>query len=94
MGYQTIYGRGYRLNIKTKQKVSCPQKGTEEREKLEEVIKEMDKWNDVSTLDIHALGEVVLEESWKPEMIKNVKKHVKIETTSSVTLSKSDNQEK
>ncbi len=89
-----IRGSDYKLKISEKQKVSTSPKGSEERKKLEDIIREADKWDEVSELDIHAVGEAVSEERWDKKLINKIMKFITIELKKYVSVSKVHEKEK
>ncbi len=92
-GVDVIRGSDNKLKVSEKQKISCPPKGSEERKKLEMVLKESDKWDEVSDIDARAVEKAINEERWDKRIINKIKEFLKIETKKSVSLSKLQNKE-
>ena len=93
-GVDVIKGSNNKLKISEKQKVSAPSKGSPEREKLEKVLHDVNKWEDVCGLDTHALERVIAEAEWDKKIIDKVKKFLTFETKTSVSLSRLQEKEK
>jgi len=92
-GVDVIRGSDNKLKVSEKQKISCPPKGSEERKELEMVLKESDKWDEVSDIDVRAVEKAINEERWDKRIIDKIKSFLKIETRKSVSLSKLQNKE-
>lgn len=89
-----LRGSDYKLKITEKQKVSFPPKDSDERKELEKILREADKWDEISELDTHAMGEAVIEERWDKKIINKIKKFLTIEVKKHVSLSKMKEKEK
>jgi len=57
-----IRGSDHKLRITEKQKISSPLKGSPERQELENVLREVNKWDEVSDLDTYAIEKAINEE--------------------------------
>jgi len=87
-GVDVIRGSDSKLKISEKQKVSSPPKGSPERKELEGILREVNKWDEVSDLDIYAMEKAVNESRWDKKIVDSIKKFLIIETKRSVSLSK------
>jgi len=87
-GLEVIVGSDKQLKIIEKSKVSFPAKNSEPRKVLEEILKQINKFNEVSTLDTYALERIIKENEWDKEFFERVKGFYKLETLVSVSLSK------
>ncbi|OGS23771.1 MAG: hypothetical protein A2297_07145 [Elusimicrobia bacterium RIFOXYB2_FULL_48_7] len=85
---EVVMGSTHKLSIKDKRSASIPKKGSLEREKLESIIKEINKWSEVSTLDASAFEKVVVGGAWPEEITGKIAPLLLVETKTSVTLSK------
>lgn len=66
--------------VKIESKIKYPtQEEKEKLESLERIIKEADKWMEVSKLDTSLLGKIVEAKKWDDELIEKVKDYQKIE---------------
>ncbi len=70
-----------------------PGKNEAERQKLDNAIMQAGKWVEVSHLDTTALTRVIEEGLWDKELIDEVMKYGRIEETSSIYLSKLQDEE-
>ncbi len=87
-GVEVIKGSDNKLKVSEKQKISVPSKGSPEREKLEKMLHDVNKWDEVSGLDTHALEKAIDEADWDKKLVDGVKKFLTFETRISVSLSK------
>lgn len=71
---QTIRGSDHKLKIKIEQREDIPNKNQENRAKLEELIKAMGRWGEVSDLDRHALLRKLKSQDWDQRTIEEIKK--------------------
>ena len=92
-GVDVIRGSDNKLKVSEKQKVYFPSKDTEEREELKKILKEADKWDEVSEIDTPAIEKAINEERWDKRIMNKIKGFLKIETRKSVSLSKLQNKE-
>lgn len=93
-GVEVIKGSDNKLKVSEKQKVSAPSKGSPEREKLENMLHDVNKWDEVSGLDTHALEKAISEADWDKKLVDKVKKFLTFETKTSVSLSRLQEKEK
>jgi len=87
-GIEVIFGSDNQLSISITEKMRFPGKNTEEREKLDEMLKKLKKWEEVATLDTYALDKKIEEDEWPKEIIDKVKHFSTIYKTESIRLSK------
>jgi len=93
-GIEVIFGSDNQLSISITEKMRFPGKNTEEREKLDEMLKKLKKWEEVATLDTYALDKKIEEGEWPKEIVDKVKKFSEKYTTESIRLSKRRDVEK
>lgn len=93
-GVEVIRGSDSKLKISEKQKVSSPPKGSPERKELEVILREVNKWDEVSDLNIYAMEKAVNESKWDKKIVDRIKKFLTIETKRSVSLSKLQDKDK
>jgi len=89
-----INGSDNKLKISKKQKISSPSKGSSERKELEDILREIGKWDEVSDLDIYALEKLVNEGSLDNAVFNKISKYLNITCKKSVSLSKLGGKEK
>ena len=87
-GLEVIVGSDKQLKITEKQKVSFPAKNSEPRKTLEEILKQLNKFEEVSTLDTFALERIIKEKDWDKEILEMIKGFYNLEIMISVSLSK------
>ena len=83
-----VRGSDHKLKISEKQKISSPPKGSPERQKLKDLLCEVNKWDEVSALDTNAIGKIITGEQWDKETIDKIRKFLTIEVKKQVSLSK------
>ncbi len=93
-GVDVIRGSDHLLRITEKQKISSPPKGSPEREELGKILREVNKWEEVSGLDIYAIEKAVNEKRWDKKIISSIKKFLTIEVRKYVSVSKLQDKEK
>ena len=89
-GVAVIIGSDHKLKISEKQKVSLPSKNSPERKALEEVLRQLHKLEEVSTLDIYALEKIIKEEKWDRTSLEKISDFYKIEAVKTVSLGKNN----
>jgi putative RecB family exonuclease len=87
-GVEVIAGSDHKLKISEKQKVFLPLKNSPERKALEELLKQLHKLEEVSTLDTYALEKIIKEEGWDRSILEKIRDFYKIETAKIVSLGK------
>ena len=87
-GFEVIKGSDHQLKVNFSKKLSFPGKSDKEREQLEQLLKEIGKWDDISTLDTHALAKVVQSGQWDAELLEQIADYCQESKSSSVSLSK------
>jgi putative RecB family exonuclease len=89
-----LQGSDHRLKITEKQKVSFPSKGSPERQKLEDILRDANKWDEISTLDTHAMEQSVIANRWDKKLVSKLKEFITIDVRKQVSLSKIQEKEK
>ncbi len=91
---EMIKGSDGKVRVKFDEKLKFPGKNEAEHQELEETIKSLGKWMEVSQLDTTVITRIVESGLWDKELIDEVMKYGRIEETSSVYLSKIKDDEK
>lgn len=73
---KVIRGSDHKLKIKIEQKEEVPNKDQEDRAKLEELIKAMGRWDEVSELDRYGLLRKLKSSDWDQKTIEEIKKYL------------------
>jgi len=85
---KVVVGSNKKITVKEYDSISFPAKGTPEREKLEEVLKSIRKYNQVLTLDTSALKKAL--EEWDEKYQKKINKFKEVTKKYSVSIKKKD----
>jgi len=93
-GVDVIRGSDHKLKITERRKVSSPSKGSPEREELKNILREVNKWDEVSDLDTFALEKAINEERWDKKIINKIKQFLTIEIKKYISVSKLQEREK
>ncbi|OIO41552.1 hypothetical protein AUJ62_02665 [Candidatus Pacearchaeota archaeon CG1_02_32_21] len=83
-----VFSKENKISIKQYDSIKVPSKNTKEREKLEKLLKELNRWDDVAGLDTFALKKAVEEGDWPANIINSVKKFMEIEKSYRLSLGK------
>jgi putative RecB family exonuclease len=86
---EVVFGFKNKVRIADSEKYSFPTKNSKQREQLEEILRKIGKLQEVSQLDTAALGKIVQEKQWEPEMLKGVIKYITVERKKRLYLSQS-----
>ena len=93
-GVDVIRGSDHKLKITERRKVSSPSKGSPEREELKNILREVNKWDEVSDLDTFAIEKAINEERWDKKIINKIKQFLNIEIKKYISVSKLQEREK
>lgn len=83
-----IFGSKNKVKVRSYQRYSCPCKNCDEREKLEQILRDYGKWEEVAQLDTNAIDKIIHENKWEDDIIKLLKDFVKLEGSKRLYLSK------
>lgn len=83
-----IFGRDYVARIKIETKERYPLKGDPNRKLLDELIKNVGKWMEVSDLNPWMLARVIERGAWPPSLVKKIREFSIKEESCSINLSK------
>jgi len=87
-GLEVIRGSDHKLKISEKKRVSLPNKNSDAWKQLEDVLKKINKIDEVSTLDIYVLGKIIKEREWEEAILEKIKEFYQVETKKYVDLLK------
>jgi putative RecB family exonuclease len=73
---EVLRGSDHKLRIKIEQKEDIPNKDQKERAKLDELIRRIGKWDEVSELDRHALLKKLESKEWDQRTVEDTKKYL------------------
>jgi putative RecB family exonuclease len=85
---EAIFGSDHVAKIKIEMKEKYPLKGDPNRRVLDELIKKVGKWMEVSDLNPWMLARVIGRGGWPPSLVKKVKEFSISEESRSITASK------
>jgi len=88
IGVDVVIGSDHKLKISSSEKIIVPDKGTKERESLIELLKKLNKFEEVLTFDTTELKKAMKEGKWELGILEEIKKLVKMERVKSVSLLK------
>jgi putative RecB family exonuclease len=74
-----VFGSKNKVRVTETEKYSFPSKNSKERERLEDVLRKYGKLGEVSQLDTTALGKILSEKQWAPQVLEALQKHVELE---------------
>lgn len=85
---EVVFGSKNKVRVTDSEKYSFPSKNSKEREELEKVLQKYRRLQDVSQLDTSALGKVLQEKQWEPEVLEALQKYIDVERKKRFYLSK------
>jgi putative RecB family exonuclease len=85
---EVVFGSKNKVRITQSERLVLPNKNSKERERLEEVLRKYGKFEEVSQLDTAALGKIIQEKQWAPEVLSTLQQHVEWERKQRLYLSK------
>jgi putative RecB family exonuclease len=83
-----VFGSKGKVRIKESENIKFPLKNSRERKELEKLLKENGLWDKVDQLDTSALNKIITNKKIDPDLIKKIKRFVKLERSKRVYLSK------
>lgn len=84
---EVIRGSEKKLKIKAETRTKFPGKSDSNRTKLDNLLKEAGRWQEISDLNVYALAKAMKSDAWGPELIKKVEEYQKMEESYRFTLS-------
>ena len=85
-----LAGDGVRVVVKFQEKTKLPGKGDPLREQLEEFVRRMGRWDEVSGLNLHDLVRVLENEEWPPQLLDQLRRFAATESTATVRLTRTE----
>jgi putative RecB family exonuclease len=83
-----VFGSKNKVRVAETEKFSFPSKNSKERESLETILQKHGKLAEVQQLDTTALGKIISEEGWEPEVIQAIQRYVDVEWKKRLYLSR------
>ncbi len=87
-----VFGSKNKVRISESERYCFPSKNSEERVRLEELLRKFGKLPEVSQLDTAALTEILQDSRWDPAMLNALEQYVQIERKKRLYLSKAKDQ--
>ena len=85
---EVVFGSKNKVRVSESEKYSFPSKNSKERGQLEKVLQKYGRLQEVSQLDTAALGKVLQEKQWEPEVLEALHKYIEVERKKRFYLSK------
>ncbi len=85
---ETICGSNCLIKVKKDVKMLFPGKNAKLRPQLELIIKQAQKWDEVSTLDTYALEKIIKEKAWEAKITEQIMNYGQIKEVRKISLSK------
>ncbi len=73
-GVEIVVGSDNKISVNEYESIKFPGKGSEEREQLFQLLKKMNKLDEVTDLDIYALARIVKDKEWAENELKKLEK--------------------
>jgi putative RecB family exonuclease len=83
-----LAGSGVRVSVKTMEQIKLPGKHEPARERLEELLHKLGRWDYVAGLDVFELKRVIKERLWPEGDLRQIEPYSTRETTTQVTVRK------
>lgn len=87
-GLELIKGSRHKLRVTTSAKLKFPAKAHRDRERLEQLLRDIGKWEETSTLDTSALAKAMQNGHWDDGLLQKLGEFSAKENSHSVSLSK------
>ena len=85
-----LAGDGVRVAAKFQEKTKLPGKGEPLREQLEEFVRRVGRWDDVSSLNLNELIKVLEDDAWPPDLLAGLKQFATTVPSATVRVIKTD----
>ena len=70
---ETVFGEENKARVKIKDKFKIPPKNSGERKELNKLLKDLDKWDQISTIDRYGLNKIIRDKEWSEDTLNEVK---------------------
>ncbi|MBZ5542319.1 MAG: PD-(D/E)XK nuclease family protein [Acidobacteriia bacterium] len=88
-----LAGHSVRVAVKFGERTKFPGKNDPGRESLEEFIRRLGRWEEVSDVSASELAKILQEKRWAPELLEQLRRFATAEPTSSVHVTRSKDRE-
>ena len=83
---EIMFGSNKKLSIKFFKNFKFPSRNSEQRKQLDNLLKQLNKWEEISTLDTFVLNKMIKEEKWPKEILDKIKDFGKFEEMPRLSL--------
>ena len=83
-----LAGSGVRVAVRFEEKTKFPHKGDPLRDTLEELVRRVGRWDEVSDLSVSQLAKVLKEEAWPPELLGQLRQFATIEESATLKVTR------
>jgi len=83
-----VFGSGNKVKIGVSKRYACPSKHSKERDRLEQLLKEKGKWEEVVQLDTNAINKIIQEKKWDEGLLDILNEYVNLEESKRLYLRK------
>lgn len=87
-GLELIKGSDYKLKVRSSAKIKFPAKAHDDRERLEQLLRDIGKWEEISTLDTSALTKAIQTGQWDQDLLEKLADFCSEEESHTISLSK------
>ena len=87
-GVDVVFGSNSKVRVVESSRFVFPSKHSEKRRHLEQLLKDVGRWDEVVQLDTSALSKVLQDDLWDGKILKMLKDYVKLEKSRRLYLSK------
>lgn len=77
-----------------KEKITFPDRGSPERKELANILRQLNKWDEICDIDTLALDKIIKTGQWGNEILDQIKKFLNFDHKKQIFLSKLKNTEK
>jgi RecB family exonuclease len=88
-----VAGKGVRVKVKFEEEPRFPVKDDPQRASLEDFVRRLGRWDDVSDLNLNQLGKILKEKQWEPKLLEKLRQFATTESSVRVAISRTKERE-
>lgn len=88
-----VAGKGVRVKVKFEEKPRFPVKDDPQRASLEDFVRRLGRWDEVSDLNLNQLGKILKENQWAPKLLVKLRQFATTESSVRVAISRTKGRE-
>jgi len=88
-----LIGNGVRVKVNFEEKTKFPPKDDPQRAMLEDLIRRLGRWEEVSDLNLNQLAKILMEKQWEPELLEKLQQFATSESSAKVAVSRTKGHE-